>query len=183
MCFPINNGAYWNPIQIVCTSIGGGNEVTFSVVCVNGSLQLFKSMRCSIDQILYTQCTHYNKTRKKYLHQRAVSAISQCKRLSVGMRILFNLNINNLLQREVNWRNVDIWKQCQQQHQAPKDDNILFPSNEHRRKIITPNTHIDRNIYIFLVSRHFHFTTDSSGNEWQSNSNITVSLAFALYYI
>lgn len=160
----------------------------------NGSLQLFKSMRCSIDLLLYSLCTysvHHNK-QEKYLHRCATTAASASAAaktepyhstlVSVGTTILFNLNINNLLQREVNWRYVDIWKQCQQQHQEQRM-TIFYscrtnePTNEwtkHCRKII-------HRAYIYLVSRRFHFTTIAMAMNANTSTNSTGTAN--VYYI
>lgn len=95
------------------------------------------------------------------------------------MTILFNLNINNLLQREVNWRvrYVDIWKQCRictvytlnGTKRTENDDNILFPSNEHRRKIIH-QTHI----YLVFTSC-FRLRPIQQQRQWQWQRHCTTS--------
>lgn len=105
--------------------------------------------------------------------------ISQLSQRRVGMTILFNLNINNLLQREVNWRAryVDIWKQCRictvytlnGTKRTENDDNILFPSNEHRRKIIH-QTHI----YLVFTSC-FRLRPIQQQRQWQWQRHCTTS--------
>lgn len=116
----------------------------------------------------------------------SATKISQLPLVSVSMTILFNLNINNLLQREVNWRAryVVIWKQCRictsvhsssSTKRTENDDNILFPSNEHRRKIIH-QTHI----YLVFASC-FRFTTDIAAMAMATTT--TTTTAVTLYYI
>lgn len=139
---------------------------------VNGSLQLFKSMRCSIDLLLYSLCTLYTMyitTNKKNTfigapqqrHRRRRRHQQQHNHISVGTAILFNLNINNLLQREVNWRYVDIWKQCQQQRQEQRM-TIFYSCRTNERniagKLYTKHTYI-----WFSASPSFY--DHSNGNE------------------